>query len=225
MIDLILGLCLGYLIVTLCKSFYHRVSGHATHKLRQLCPKLGSLGHIILDRWYSHYVIHHCTTFKHNYVTQFSSRQEQLACTEKLESENNHHIVAQSFGLRVVDTPIDYFSYMAPTVPFIMVLCCFNPTVEFILGALVPLAIMPLMSEFIHPLLHMDYQIAQQQAHPILKPILKTRYFKYLAHHHWLHHRHPKYNFNLMLGGDWLFGCHRKATTEEITEMKALGLP
>jgi hypothetical protein len=222
MINLLIGLLVGYTIVTLCESFYHRISGHATLSLRLLCPRLGPLGNIILDRWYSHYVIHHCSTFKQNYVTQFSTQQEIDACTAKLESENNHHIIKQSFGLRV-GSPIDYFSYAIPTLPFIIFACYFG-NVSFACGAILPLIIMPLMSQFIHPLLHLDYQRALKTAHPFLLPFVRTRYFRYIARHHWLHHKHPKCNFNLILGGDLLFRCHRSPTSDELREMKNIGL-
>jgi hypothetical protein len=54
--------------------------------------------------------------------------------------------------------------------------------------------------------------------------LAKSAYFKYLAKHHWLHHRYIDCNYNLMLGGDYLLGVWRGATDEDVGAMRSIGL-
>jgi hypothetical protein len=222
MLDIIIGLFVGWIIVSLSESFYHRFSGHASRKTRSIAPHLGFLGKIILDRWYSHYIIHHCMTFKTSHILQFSSVEEKKACSEKLRKKNKDHIVEQNFGLRV-GSPMEHIFYILPTLPYIIIACYFGGAL-FSIGAILPLTIMPLMSEFIHPLLHLAHNDAMESTHPIIKPFVKTKYFKYIVRYHWLHHKYPQYNFNLMLGGDWLMGVYKKASFEDLKEMKSIGI-
>lgn len=220
--QIVAGLLVGYLIVTLCESLYHRFGGHAPRNLRQLSKSLGPLGRVILDRWYSHAIVHHRMTYRNSYVRQFSSAEEKEKLILKLAEAGNGHVSAQSFGLRV-GGPIEHLRYILPTAPYVLI-ACWCGGAWFSIGAILPLIIMPLMSEFIHPLLHLPYEVALRTAQPFIKPFVETGYFKYVARHHWLHHRHPESNFNLMLGGDLILRCHRSPTPAEIAEMSEIQL-
>jgi len=53
----------------------------------------------------------------------------------------------------------------------------------------------------------------------------KSRLFKQLARHHYLHHRYPAKNFNVfLLIGDYVFGTMAKPTAEDWAEMRRQGL-
>ncbi len=207
------GLFIGYFVVTVCESVYHRFGGHAPKKLRGWSRFFGPLGRVISDRWYSHEVIHHRATYRNSYIQQFSSREEEIALTNKLLSQEKIHIVQQSFGLRVGGA-VEHIRYMLPTAPFIIIACISGGWL-FSIGAVIPLIIMPLMSQHIHPLLHLCPDEAINSAPQLLKPFANSWYFRYIMRYHWLHHLHPDTNYNLMIGGDFLLGCHRSASPAE----------
>lgn len=221
------GLLVGYIAVSACESFFHRTLGHASPALRQRCKAFGFLGRLILRAWYSHTVVHHHMTFRHHYLEQFSSDEEEHRLREKLIASGRGHIIGQSYGLKVGPL-IDYFLYVAPTLPVMALVFAAGGLwldgYAFHVGALVPLVAMPLMSEFVHPLLHLSHDRAVQEAPALLRPLVRSRYFRFAARHHWLHHRHPQVNFNTMLAGDWLLGTAKAPTVDELEEMKALGL-
>ncbi len=216
------GLIVGYLVVSLCESLFHRIFGHSSARLRRFCRRHARLGTYVLRAWYAHYVIHHKTTFRRDHVTQFASADEEARLRERLLARGQGHIPAQDYGLRVGD-PGEFLRFVAPTLP-VLALVCWLGGPWFSLGALLPLIAMPLMSELIHPLLHLTSERAREAAPALLKPFVATRVFRYIARHHWLHHRHPEANFNLMPGGDLILRCYRTPSGAELEEMAAIGL-
>lgn len=49
--------------------------------------------------------------------------------------------------------------------------------------------------------------------------------YKFVARHHFLHHRHPDKNFNVAFPiGDWLFGTVARVSDEDLAAMKAEGI-
>ena len=70
----------------------------------------------------------------------------------------------------------------------------------------------------------MPYEKALKTASPFMKWFLLTPYFKFLAQHHYLHHRYVNCNFNLLLGGDVICRKQRFPNEEDLIEMKKLGL-
>ncbi len=219
---IIAGVVVGYLLVSICESYFHRTIGHTSARFRKLFRSGGMLGGFVLRTWYSHCVIHHFGTYRENHVTQFSSAEEEARLCRKLAAGGKGHIPVQNYGLRV-GGPGEFLRYVAPTLPLIALVCWLGGG-WFSLGAVVPLIVMPLMSEFIHPLLHLTHDAAREAAPPLLKPLVATRYFRHVACHHWLHHRHLDVNFNLMLSGDYILGCHRAPTRAELAELAAMGL-
>jgi hypothetical protein len=54
--------------------------------------------------------------------------------------------------------------------------------------------------------------------------VFSTRYFRFIARHHWIHHQYPDYNFNLLPGGDFLLGRHRQPVPADLQDMAVAGL-
>ncbi len=216
------GVAIGYLIVSLCESFFHRIIGHAPPRLRSLILHLRILGRPIMNAWYSHCIVHHFQTYKGNYVTQFSCAKQERALREKLLRQGRWKIVRKRYGLRL-GGPGEFLIYLTPTVPLFFVVCWFGGF-WFTLGALPFLPLMAMMSEFIHPYLHLSHDQARRNAPPLLRPLIGTSYFRFLSRYHWLHHRYPDHNFNLLFGGDVLLGCYRRPTESDLVDMKAIGL-
>jgi hypothetical protein len=72
--------------------------------------------------------------------------------------------------------------------------------------------------------LHRSYECGIQESPCCVAWFLRTSYFREVARHHYLHHKYPNSNFNLLLGGDWLLLVNRRATRTDIEEMKKIGL-
>ena len=94
----------------------------------------------------------------------------------------------------------------------------------FTLGALLPFVLWPALAQFIHPYLHMSVVEVEAIAPPFIRWFSRTRYFRFLAIHHWIHHRYEHCNYNLLLGGDWLLGVVREPSDEDLSEIAKLGM-
>jgi len=80
----------------------------------------------------------------------------------------------------------------------------------------------PLLSMFIHPMIHEPDGKAGRY-NRWLGRVMRTRYFRNVCRHHWLHHKYPDCNFNLLLGGDRLLGTHRNPTATDLQDMDREG--
>ena len=216
------GVVIGYLIVSICESFFHRVVGHATPRSRLLWHRSRKLGAFFLRAWYSHHVVHHFRTFRRDHVTQFSGPEEEERLRASLIAGERGHVLGQSYGLRV-GGPGEFIRHVGPTLPVLLAACGLGGA-WFTVGAAFPLLAMPLASEFVHPYAHMSHERAMREAPAILRPLLATRCFRFVARHHWLHHRYLDCNFNLLPGGDFLLGVHRRPSARDLAEMAAIGL-
>src|SRR5262249_36531265 len=95
---------------------------------------------------------------------------------------------------------------------------------SFMLGALVPLTAFPMLAQFIHPHLHTRYENVLAHGPLLIRCFARTAYFRFLARHHWLHHRYADCNYNLLLGGDWILRVNRRASAQDLDEMHEIGL-
>ena len=217
------GLAIGYLIVSLCESFFHRRVGHASSSSRLLWHRSRTIGTCFKRAWYSHHVVHHLRTFRRDHVTQFAGPEEEARLRASLIAGDHGHVLRHDYGLRV-GGPAEFIRHVGPTLPILLAACGVGGA-WFTVGAALPLLAMPLASEFVHPYTHMSHERALREAPAMLRPLLATRYFRFIARHHWLHHRYLDCNFNLLPGGDFLLGVHRRPSARDLAEMAAVGLP
>lgn len=217
------GLVCGYFTISICESFFHRTIQHASPRLRHWYGKAGWLGRSLLDAWYSHHVVHHFLTFRANHVTQFGSDEERSRLISHLKTRRINNIIECRYGVILGSQPKSYAKYVAPTFPIFISFCCLGGG-WFSVGACLPLCIWPLLAQFVHPYLHMRYDSVMKRGPFAIRVLAQTAYFKYLARHHWLHHRYTNCNYNLLLGGDYVLGVHRSATAQDIDEMRSIGL-
>lgn len=220
LLEIVAGALIGYLLVCICESFFHRTIQHASPLFRRLCLSLRTLGGPFRMAWLSHHLIHHCLTYRRNHTTQFDSADEEQALRKRFQQAGCPRALEGDYGIRIGGAT-DILLYMAPTLP-IYALVCFLGGLWFTAGALLPLAVWPLLAQYVHPYLHMTHAEARQRAPRLMRLFMATPYFRYLFRHHWLHHRHPDWNFNLVLGGDFLLGTHRRATEAELREIDDL---
>jgi len=220
--EILTGLIIGYIVLSISESASHNHFLHGSRKIRNFWLKIGKLGGYILHSWYSHHVVHHYRTFKNDHITQFTSEEEEKNLSDDLKAMGKKQIVLNSYGLRV-GSPKEWVKYLYPHLPHYLLLC-FIGGGWFTVGALFPLFFYEWLAHFIHPYLHMPYDKALETSSPLMRLFLLTPYFKFLAQHHYLHHRYVNCNFNLLLGGDIIWRCQRFLNQEDIIEIKKLGL-
>lgn len=221
--QIVLGLFCGYFVISICESFFHRTIQHASPSLRLLYEKRGWIGEYLTYAWYAHHVVHHSLTFRKNHITQFRSEEERARLDSHLKARHSGYIIECSYGLILGGRVKYYAQYMAPTVPIFILLCCIGGS-WFTLGACLPLCLWPMLAQFVHPYLHMRYRDVIDRAPFVVRVLAKTAYFRYLARHHWLHHRYINCNYNLLLGGDCVLGVWRNANEEDLDEIRSIGL-
>ena len=221
--SIIAGLVCGHFTISVCESFFHRTIQHASPRLRRWYGRAGRPGQALLDAWYSHHVVHHFLTFRVNHVTQFGSDEERSRLDLRLRSQRANDVIECGYGVILGSQLKDYAKYMAPTMPIFVLLCCLGGG-WFTIGAFVPLCVWPLLAQFVHPYLHMRYDSVMKRGPILIRVVARTANFKYLAQHHWLHHRYTNCNYNLLLGGDYVLGVHRSTTAQDNDEMRSIGL-
>jgi len=173
----------------------------------------------VWDAWYSHHVVHHFWTFRRNHVTQFTDDGERAQLSRHLLARGHNDIIDCEFGVVLGSQLRNYVVYMAPTLP-IFVGVCWLGGAWFTAGACVPLIAWPMLAQFVHPHLHRRHDDVSRDD----RTWIRVWYFRPLAQHHWLHHHHPNCNYNLLLGGDWLLGVHRRARAADFEHMREIGL-
>jgi hypothetical protein len=216
-----LGLVAGYVAATLSESLLHNHFGHATASFRALWKRMGWISRGFAFTFYGHAVIHHGRTFRVDYVTQFKDEAEKRAVDEDLERRGWAALGEEAYGLTI--GPRDFVNFLLlPLLTLPLIQLVGGPWAT--LSALVPILSTPLLSRYVHPYLHMRYDEAVRFAPAPIRLLIRTAYFRRVARHHYVHHRYPSCNFNLLLGGDWLLGVHRSPTLDDLQKMNALGL-
>ena len=218
-----IGFVLGYLIITISESFFHRYIQHAPKNVRRKHKYLWKLGSSLRQAWYSHHVVHHYKTFRHDFTVQFRTQEEKARLDSYLNDQNMTEITETDYGVRIGPKVKYYLKYISPTLP-IFTLACAIGGVTFSLGALIPLIMWPMLAEFVHPYLHMKYEDIRTEAPFYARLISKTTYFKWLAIHHWMHHRYEHCNYNLLLGGDMILGVQRFPRSSDWNDISEAGL-
>lgn len=216
---------MGYLFATLLESWLHRNVGHASPSARRKWARLNWFGTRLCKAHFGHAVLHHGKTFRANHVTQFRSSGEKQLLDAELIDARNETFIRLHYGL--VTNLIGSVYYMA--IPgLICVVSSFvifsRAELLFLLGACFPIVSTPMLSNLIHPYLHLPIRVANETSPFLIRWLLRSPYGDWARKHHYVHHRYPRVNFNLLPGGDYLFGTFRKPTGEEIGDMKRIGL-
>jgi Fatty acid hydroxylase len=99
-------------------------------------------------------------------------------------------------------------------------------------GVLVGLALLPLSivagPVFLTVILlhHLAWNLIHEEMHnPRPRWFRRLPFYKFLARYHWMHHKYPGKNYNVILpGADFLFGKHVKPTAADRAQMHAIGI-
>ncbi len=221
---IILGLVIGYLLATVSESVLHNYFGHASYRVRRFFQKWPVFGEVVHDVHFGHTVVHHAKTFKENKVTQFRSEEEHEQFDEYLFSMEKGQHIAVRYGLVTSYFGMVYFAFPPFAAACLISLCFGGCGWWFLLAAIVPISLPPLLSRAVHPYLHLSTEEADSKASLLVRCVLDSPYGVWAKKSHYVHHYHARYNFNLLPGGDMLLGCYRHPSSEEVAEMKRIGL-
>jgi hypothetical protein len=222
-VQLFAGLLWGYLLASLSESFYHRHILHAGSRARKFWKRYPRLTTPLMRAYYSHHVIHHARTYRTDFVTQFSSKEEQERLDRSMPPEYVWRVKDERYGLLMKGWRVIFF--LVPVLPLLpLTYLLFGSWVT--LGAMpMLLAVYPLMSGWIHPMLHIHHDEMPHKTSRWETWLLKSKYLRRVVRHHYLHHRYINCNYNLLLGGDRLLGVHRDPTEKDLEDMSKEGLP
>lgn len=224
LIQVFAGLALGYLTASLIESFMHQWVSDATGARVRWWRRHPRLFSLFIDTYYSHHTIHHCKTFRENHVTQFRNEEERLEVDDELDSHGRHGELIRKAQYAVKLQGEGGLTFVAP-------LLLVMPAIYFLLGpwgmlgSLPTMALPPILSNWVHPYLHMPHARARAAAPPLISWFLATRYGRAMAANHFIHHRYGgTSNFNLVLGADILRRVYRKPSTKDKAIMHNIGL-
>ncbi|MDH5741674.1 MAG: hypothetical protein OEY77_15235 [Nitrospira sp.] len=219
-LHIVFGLLFGYAVVSLLESAFHRAIYHADPRTRRLWARYPLIGGPFRRAYFSHGIVHHCWTFRRDFVTQFTSEHERARLDRRIQGTQSSLIRREHYGMTLRGVGIVWFNL--PILPFVLLIgLVLGPW--GLVGVLPALAAYKCLAMFVHPYLHRPYDKVAD-APPILRRILETGYVQFLRRHHYLHHQYPDCNFNLVLGGDVVLGRYRVPTAQDRDEMCRLGL-
>ena len=217
-----LGLVAGYVAASVGESLQHRLFGHGSRWMRARTKRLRLLGPFLERIHWSHTIIHHGRTFKKDFLTAFRCPEERHELLSAMTAEEQRLALRTSFGLTI---PLDSYPWFLWLPLLVSMLLASQLGSAAGTASVLPLLIPPLLSRFVHPLIHRPYQEALNESRGMMRWLMQTRYAKAMIRHHWMHHRYPRCNFNLLLLGDRLLGTHRPASAKDLHEMRSLGIP
>jgi hypothetical protein len=212
----------GYIAATVSESLQHRLFGHGSAAIRKRTHRLQWMRKLLDRIYWSHTVIHHGRTFKQDFLTLFRTPGERAALLDSMTADEQRTAVTTHFGLTIPFDSYPWFLWL-PLLAAAVLGWLFGPFTAAV--SVLPMLVPPLLSQFIHPLIHKPYEDALAEAKGICKWVLASRYGRAMIRHHWMHHRYPRYNFNLLLLGDTLLGTHRRPSEKDLRDMAALGIP
>lgn len=221
-VQIVAGVVIGYLTVSMAESFLHRNALHASLAVRRAAKRLGLAGRPLMRAYTSHTVVHHGKTYRESHVRQFRNREEQERLDRWIvETQGDRRMIREQYGVSLAGLGI--LAFAAPVLPFFALYALFLPA-AVVVGALLPLVIYPLSSLVLHPYLHMPRAEAMARASRPMRWLLGTRYVRFISRHHYLHHRYMHCNYNLLWLGDLLLGRHRRPSDEDVAEMRGQGM-
>ena len=217
--EIIIGCFAGYLAATIFESYCHRVFGHSGPRTTMFVRRFRRLLGWLKLIHFCHDTIHHRATYKNGFTVQFSDHSCRQSLLRKIPACYRDQVLQTDFGTTITLSSLPYF--MAPGLITLSPLFLYSKLSLAL--AWFMLLLPPLMSMYLHPLIHLP---ARQLQHlpGISGFLMRTPLLRWIAMHHWLHHKYSDVNFNLLPGGDFLWGTHRRATEKDRADMLREGL-
>jgi hypothetical protein len=176
-----------------------------------------------------HAVLHHHMTFRHSYIEMFRHPEEEVRLRGILERQYplkdartfTRSQYGASFtwkGLLLFGAPLGLnflWLFVLPTPT--AVAGCVAANLLFSTPYLI-------FSKWVHPYMHMRFDLAMHAAPPLLRLILGSTYGVAIRVSHYVHHQDPRTNYNLQYLADLVRGRWRRPRATEWDQMIALGL-
>lgn len=218
----LLGFAVTYLVATVSESLLHRYIGHANIWTRRFWSRYPRFFGPLLRVHYRHAIVHHGLTFRVDHLTQFANAEAQAEVDRHVAPRGDDLIRRERYGLTIGLRGL--FTYNLTVAPIALILYVIaGPWAVW--GAMPVLTLAPLSASLVHPFLHCHPEEVATKVPVLVAFLMRTRYYRALVRHHFLHHKYPNCNFNLLLGGDYLLGTHRWPTGLDVIEMEELGFP
>lgn len=223
--SILAGLVIGYVLATVSESWLHRSVGHASANARRRWATRRWIGWQLTQAHFGHSIVHHAKTFRKNHVTQFVSPSEQQLLDQYLFEKGQQVCIGLRYGL-ITDAwgSCLYITIPATSSVLISLLVFGKLSIGFLASAAIPICSTPLLSLCVHPYLHLPCERTISEAPRVIRWLLSTPYGSWARTQHFIHHRTPRFNFNLLPGGDILLRTHRRPTQHELLEMREIGL-
>lgn len=233
-LELIIGLFVGYCFSSFMEYYVHQNIGHAGPKMKRFFKRFGNVGrdmaHFSLEHSIHHGSVHvnYANPFAPNklesaldFVHQVKNRQKIDELIFKRGGEKLVNLITTSqYGLRsskmwrthLFFLPISLLSLM-----LIEGLFSQHTSLIFSFGFLIISTFWITASSVYHPCLHYTENKINNKVHFFLRWFLKTRFSRFIAHSHRMHHAHGgEVNQNLNIGFDYFFAWAPITTTELI---------
>lgn len=217
---LVFGLVAGYVAASVSESWCHRRFGHMTPRLRMLARQLPILLGWLRVICFFHHVIHHRATYCDGFTIQFRDTGERGRLLRRLSPILRPQAMATDFGTTITRSSFPFF--IGPGAALICPLVFIAPDSACVASLM--LLLPPLLSMYLHPLMHQRYEDAIL-AVGVSGWLMKTSLLRWIIRHHWMHHKYEDVNFNLLPGGDYLLGTHRSPSAADFQEMLRDGIP
>ena len=198
LIKLLFGFIIGYIVASLIESWMHQYVSDAPMRLVNKWLKYPRLLNYLIRTNYSHHVVHHRKTFKLNHITQFRNDKERYCLDAELLLHGKHGVIIKKSQYAVKLHGSGSLVFIAPLLP-VAILFPLLLGVDATIGAIIALLCPPLLSNYIHPYLHMPHKQAVAESPFIISWLLKKSYFKAMARNHFMHHKYVASNFNQLL--------------------------
>lgn len=237
---------LSYCSLSLSESVFHSFAGHQKAKglAQWIRGELPADAPFLKRKWHgflhklladslkrthvSHGTVHHHLTFDKSFVEMFSSPEQHArveAFIAKQPKDVADDIREELYGSTLtVKGCLRVLRAIAPQTAALVVAALAMGAPAW--TALVPICMalgFPLSMARVHPHQHVDKEKALEDAGPLMKAILQTRWAAWSTRNHELHH-HGECNFNLAFAGaDALLGTLVQPNLRELFRMRAEG--
>ena len=119
-LQIVVGLMLGYAVVSLLESLIHRVIYHAGPRTRRLWTQHPRISGPFQRTYFSHGIVHHRWTFRRDFVTQFTSEHERERLDQSLQGPQGVLIRREHYGMTLRGVGIVWFNL--PMVPVVLLI-------------------------------------------------------------------------------------------------------
>lgn len=225
LIKILAGFILGYIISSIIEAIIHKYVLHASFASLRLWRKYPKIFWPLSQEHYIH-AIHHERTYQQDYLTQFRDESEQYDLDNELYLANSKlakHIKKTEYGLFAQPRAVFYIAILTTLIFGVPIYFLFS--IWVLIGAIFPCYFLAyIMSRYVHPFSHQNFEIAIENAPYIIRKLLRTKYLQMVIRHHFIHHEYPIYNFNLVLGADYILGWHKKPKEEDKKKMRSIGI-